>query len=237
MQFNEATNDSGLIQDVDFLCGTTSASYPINDKTRNINNHYNATVVKIWQAVDGWQYDDSNRTDLPIATTTLVDAQQDYELPSTAQRIERVEVLSSNGNYKKIKQIDWHDIGIATSEYLETNGLPLYYDLVGDSIFLYPAPADGYVTLATGLKLYFNREPDQFTTGDTSQEPGIPKAFHRILSLGATIDFVKPGNRRERLVAMKEKLERGLQKFYSKRHIERKSSIRPFDKKRWRQYE
>ena len=237
MQFSETSNDQGMVEDVDSFCGTTNTSYPINDKTRNINAHYNAVVALIWESVDGWQYDDSNLTDLPIATTTLVAAQQDYELPSTAQRIERVEVLNSGSNYQKLRQIDWHDMDVATSEYMETDGMPLYYDLVGRSVFLYPAPSAACVTLAAGLKLYFSRNVDEFTPGDTSQEPGFARAFHRILSLGASVDYLRSGPRRNRLVAQKQQLEKGLKKFYSKRHIERKSKIKPFAKRRWRQYE
>jgi len=236
MTFSEATNDQGLVQDIDFLCGTTNASYPINQKTRNINAHYNATVALIWQVADGWQFDDTNQTDLPIATTTLVVTQQDYELPSTAQRIERVEILDAEGNYQKLRQMDWDDLDMATSEYLETDGTPLYYDLVGESVFLYPAPATGYVTTTAGLKLYFARDVDQFSPGNTTQSPGFARAFHRILSLGPSIDFLKAGNRRDQLAADKQQLEEGLKTFYSKRHIERKSRIRPYAKRRWQQY-
>lgn len=236
MMFSDSTNDTGLVQDIDFLCGTTDDTYPINDKTRNINQHYHQAVADIWEASDGWQYDDSNHADLPIATTDLVDNQQDYEIPSTAQRVERVEVLDSNSNYQKLRQIDWNDIKIATSEYLETNGMPLYYDLVGRSIFLYPTPASGYVTTSAGLKLYFNRDIDEFVPGDTTQEPGFAKPFHRILSLGAAIDYLRDDARRERLIIMKTDLQKSLQRFYGKRMIERRPKIIPSNKRYQRQY-
>jgi len=237
MQFNDPVNDTGLIQDIDMLCGTTSATYPINDKTRNINQHYHQVVATIWEVVDGWQYDDSNKNDLPILVADLVNEQQDYELPSTAQRIERVEVLDSNGNYQKLKQIDWHDIEAqAMTEFLETPGLPIYYDLVGRSIFLYPPPSSKETTLTEGLKIYINRDIDEFTPGDTTKEPGFAKPFHRLLSLGAAIDYEKDPTRLARLVREKDKLEKALKTFYSKRHIERKTAIRPYNKKHWRQY-
>ena len=49
-----------------------------------------------------WEYDDSNYTNLPEATADLVDGQRDYELPSTAQKIDRVEVLDNALNSQKL---------------------------------------------------------------------------------------------------------------------------------------
>jgi len=41
------------------------------------------------------------------------------------------------------------------SEFYETPGMPVYYDLVGRSVFLYPKPGANYVTETDGLKMYF----------------------------------------------------------------------------------
>ena len=124
------SNDKGLLPDIDFLCGTDSSSYPTNDKIRNLNQAYHDVTRLIWDCDGNWEYDDSNKTDLPIATTSLVHSQQDYELPSTAQRITRAEILDINNNYQLLKPIDKHDINVALSEYKETDGTPQQYDLL-----------------------------------------------------------------------------------------------------------
>src|SRR3990167_10070724 len=97
MQFNDTSTRTGLIQDCEDLLGMTAATISgttatLQMFTRYINGWYRKTVSWIWQATGDWEWDDTNLTDLPIATTTLVASQQDYALPSTAQKILRVEV-------------------------------------------------------------------------------------------------------------------------------------------------
>ncbi|MEK6884912.1 MAG: hypothetical protein AABY22_35100, partial [Nanoarchaeota archaeon] len=90
-----------------------------------------------------WKFDDSNQTNFAEATTTLVAGQQDYQLPSTAQKIDKVEVLDKNGNYQVVYPITREQIkeqGYSVSEFYKTNGLPIYYLLDGRSILLFPAP-------------------------------------------------------------------------------------------------
>ena len=89
MYFNiTGSTKDGLVQDVHSLTHTTTASYAIADVCRNVNQSYHDVTRLIWESSGAWQYDDSNKTDLPIATTDLVAGQQDYELPSLARRVE-----------------------------------------------------------------------------------------------------------------------------------------------------
>lgn len=220
-------NVSDIKLDIDFLCGTTTATYPTADKIRNINQAYHDVARQIWAVADDWEYDDSNKTDLPIATANLTHAQQDYEMPSTAQRIERIEVLDSNSNFQLIKPIDKSDVNMALSEYKETDGMPLVYDLIGRSIFLYPTPSSASVTTAAGLKVYFARDITEFASTASTASPGFATAFHRILSLSACICFEKEPQQRALFVNMKGKLENGLASFYGHRHREYRTRIKP----------
>lgn len=229
-------NITQLKDDVDFLCGSTSATYPDATKIRNFNIAYNDVARLIWDSAGGWQYDDSNKTDFGIATTNLVHSQQDYSLPTTAQRLERVEVKDSQGSWWKLKQIDSNEIDLALPEYQETDGLPTYYDVLGSSIFLYPQPSSAYCTLTSGLQVYFDRNVTEIATTATTSSPGFATPFHRILSYAAAIDFTQEPNQRQFLVIQKDRLEKGLIKFYSSRNIERQTRIVPHNKKYWRQY-
>ena len=233
MKFNDITgNRQGLVEDTLYNCGlpTVSASYTsyaLEDITRNINNAYLETISTIWEAAAGWQFDDSNKTTLPVGYTSLVHNQQDYEMPSTAQRISRIEAKDVGGNLQLLKQIDIHDIDTEAMESFKSgSGMPLYYDLVGRSIMLYPTPSSASTTLTSGLAVYVDREPTLFDTTATTSAPGFASPFHKILSYGAAIEFIKDKGMQDRLVAMKARLENSLKSFYSKRNIERKANIR-----------
>jgi len=235
MQFNyNATKDS-LYDDIDYLCGSTSATYPILDKRRNIYNAYNDVSHLIWEVAYGWQYDDSNQTTLPVAQATLVHNQQDYTVPSVSQRIERIEIKDSNGDWVKLEAKDTRDINVAIDEYVSSPGLPAEYDLIGNSISLYPAPSSAYCTMTSGMQLILSRDVSAFASG-SSAEPGFARPFHRILSLSASIDFTEDPQRLKKLLLMKDRLEKGLTRFYSKRMEEYKTTITPHGKNRWRRY-
>lgn len=188
MQFYSGTDS--IIDAIDFACDTNGTSYPVSAKTRNINRWaYRATLAQI-EGNYRWQVDDTNLTTLPHLTTTLVDGQADYALPAGFLRVERLEVMDNNGDYHRLKPIDHTDIKGAYTEFEDTNGLPKYYDLVGNSIILKPAPAAADITTTAGLRIHILREIDIFTTSDTTQQPGFPEPFHDILVYGPTYDYL-----------------------------------------------
>jgi hypothetical protein len=236
MEFYNATNGKGIVNDVLFLCDTTTASYPMVDITRNINQEYKNVARIIWEVADGWQYDDTNATDLPISTTTLVSGQADYSLPSTAQRIERIEILDNQGHWQKVEQIDISDTETPLREIYSESGLPIFYDLIGSSLMLYPAASPSYATLVNGLKVYYNRDITEFTTASTTTEPGFASPFHRILSIQAALDFENDKINLQKLAGQKSQLIDGMKKFYGHRNVERKTNISPSSRKTWRQY-
>lgn len=227
---------SEIKSDIDFLCGSTSATYSDANKIRNVNIAYQDVARLIWESAGGWQYDDSNATSLPIAKTTLVHNQADYSLPSTSQRVHRVEVKDHAGNYIKLDPVDWSDIRVSTTEFLGDPGLPQYYDLIGRSVILYPTPHSGYVTTTSGMAVYVDRDVTNFATTAATTTPGFATPFHRILSYAAALDFVQDERQRQFLALQKQRLEQGLVRFYSKRAVEQKTTIKPFGKKRWRTY-
>ena len=236
MNYNStaSTAAAGLIQDCEDLLGMSAneiagTSALMKVFTKNINEWYKRVNIWIWKNTGNWEYDDSNFTDLPIATTTLVHNQQDYEIPSVAQRLDRIEVLNSAGDYQLLNPIDKSQITKSMSEYLETAGLPRYYDLVGRSVMLYPKPASGSVTTSAGLKLYFSRTVDQFLYTDTTASPGFNVDFHRILSLGAAYDYAMSYELRvlPYLKGQLGEMEKELKHFYAHRHRGMLPKFRP----------
>jgi hypothetical protein len=239
MEFYNATNTAlGLCQDVDFLCGSTTASYPLADKVRNINQAYLDVNRLIWESCDSWQYDDANNTDVPRVITSLTSGTGEYSIPSTAQKIRRIEVKDVNGKWIKLQPIDYQDINYtALPEYLSANGLPIYYDLIGDIISLYPTPSDTYTSTTSAMAVYIDRDVTLFTTASTTSVPGFATPFHRILSLQGAIDFEKDENQKRNFMVQKSDLVAGLKKFYNSREVEKRTTIKPHIKRAHRAYE
>lgn len=208
-----------------FLCDADTTSYTAANLLITVNQAYEEVIVKILDADGRWQWDDTNRTDLPIGTTTLVNGQQDYAFDTTHLKILGVSVKDVNGNFYKLQPIDTDDIGgdIDRTEFLETAGRPLYYDKIGNSVFLYPKPDNGIsVTLVSGLKVYFQRTADLFTSAQVTtgtKNPGFASPFHMLLAYKAALPYCLnyKKDRVPGIVNEIAKLEKDLVKFYSKR--------------------
>ena len=193
MQFLDSSTKQGIVEEIDFLAGTNSTSYPTAQKVRNVNNWYYQVIAWILASESTWEWDDSNYTDFPIATATLVASQEDYTLPvaatsanaSTFLKLLGISVKDSGGNWVKLRRLDESEApNFDLEEAFETAGLPRFYKEIGNSVKLLPAPAAASTTLSSGLKVYFQRTMDEFTASDTTQQPGFAAPFHRILSLG-----------------------------------------------------
>ena len=190
MQFNNSSDKSlGLYQDALFLCGVDANAFPIADFTRFANRWLYKAVVAAWEGGGDWEFDDLNQSNFPIATTTLVSSQNDHTIPTNALKVLRVEVKDSAGTWHKLVAIDDTDVKGALDEFEKTDGVPKFYRMLKNSLWIDPAPDTAQVTAADGLKIYFNREVDEFAYTDTTQEPGIPEPFHRICSIGPAYDF------------------------------------------------
>lgn len=229
-------NVTNLKSDIDFLCGSTSASYPDADKIRNINIAYNDVARLIWESDGTWAYDDANNTDTPIAYRTVANASASYQIPTSVVRVKQFEIKDNDGNWFKLKPITYDDLSISPEEYMTSAGLPLYYLLDGTQVRLFPAPGTGYVTMTSGLAVRLDRNVTEFATTASTETPGFPTSFHRILSYAAAVDFIQDDQQKKFLLQQKARLENGLVRFYGQRSNELRTQIKPHSKRRWRQY-
>lgn len=191
MQFSDTTNRTGLVQLLEDLTGTQSAttsSYSLTTKTRDINNAYSNYFLIGAQTEGRWQLDDTNHTDFPIITANIVLNQQDYTFTNDGSTpsnqildIYRVEVTDTNGQAYQLQPIDQFDIqGIALTEFMDTASRPMYYDKTANGLILYPKPDYNYTN---GLRIYYSRTPSYFLSTDTTKTPGIPNVFHEYLAI------------------------------------------------------
>lgn len=189
MQINPGSG-AGIVDEIDVLCDTDTTSYPLASKVRRINSAYEELIGEIINSDGTWEWDDTNHTDLPVGTADLVNAQESYTFASEYLEIRQVKVKDASGNWQVLRPIDYRDFkDTAIEESFATTGMPQYYDIIGDTIKLYPAPATASVTTTAGLKIHFTRTADLFTTADTTQSPGLPSTHHVILAYMAAIPY------------------------------------------------
>lgn len=227
MVFSDTSTNQGIVQEARWLVGANTTSYPIADLTRNINRALDRVVSLIFNAGGRWQWDDSNQTTYPIATTALVSGQQDYTFDVTHLRVHRVEVKDTSGNWHKLEVFDPKDLGKeALGEFETTNGIPKYYDVIANSVFLYPA---SNFSQAGSLKVWFQRKGSYFDTTDTTKEPGFAEIFHRHLALSAAYDFALKNNLTNRDSLRQEiaLMEEEIKHFYSYRQPDEKPRMIP----------
>lgn len=202
IQFNDTSSEkNGLIQVCEFEIfgeqdyGKISGSANLlSTFTRGINDGLNRVTSLIMQSDGRWQWDDTNSTDYPIATTDLGTTagleQQDYPLGVSHLRILRVEVKDVAGNWNLLTPIDQTDISDQSlTDFLKTAGMPQYYDKTANSIFLYPKPLAAAVTTTGGLRVFCQRPPSYFVTTDTTKTPGLNQLYHKLPALIASRDY------------------------------------------------
>lgn len=195
MQFYNTTNtENSLVHEAWDLVDADITSYPLAKVTRRFNFALEKLVGLIINADGTMEFDDTNFSDLPVATFNLTDGQESYSFASNYLKIKRMKVKDTNGNWTQLKQLDQQDFdnkGIAIEEYFPTSGMPEYYDILSSSFRLYPAPSSSNVTLTAGLKVDFKRTVDLFTVSDTTQEPGIPSPYHYLLPTWAALKYAQ----------------------------------------------
>lgn len=193
MVYNETTNRSGIIQQAerytDLGVGVISADTNLlKDFTVYANEVGDDLWFTIFNSTGAWQWDDSNNTDLPFATTNLVSGTARYALPPGALTIKRMEVMDENGSWTTLAPLTTEKERLAISSLETQSGVPTHYFLVNDTIELYP---NTNYSSTNGLKAYFDRETVAFVSTDTTKTPGIASPFHGLYPLGMAIMWLK----------------------------------------------
>lgn len=193
MKFYDTSNThDSLVHYTNFLLGFVEADttqYSLAAKARATNSAKYELGIEMIKDSDAWDFQDSGHTDLPIATTTIVDSQRDYSLPTDLISLERVEILNSSSEYYRIRQIDEKAYKRALTDYGESDGLPQRYWLNARSIYLDPAPDTSVVTASAGLRVYYGREINEFTAATTTSEVGMGEPGDRLISYMVAYEF------------------------------------------------
>lgn len=187
LQFSDTTNKIGIVQVLERMTKTQSAtasSYPLLDKTVDINSALGHFMLLANKATGRWQVDDTNHSDYPIVFGSIVSGQQDYSFTVDEQGnqitdIWKVRAKMSDGTWKTLIQRDLQD-GDDTPINSTQTGNPSKYDLTANGIFLTDIPN---YNSTNGLEIFTSRSPSYFIYTDTTKVAGIPEMFHEYLAL------------------------------------------------------
>lgn len=181
---------------------TGTASY-----LAEFTNYCNEVSRELWTIIfrvyGGWQYDDSNQTDLPSASAILTSGQTTYAIPDGSLTVRGIEVKDASGNWHALSPITEEQIrnGFETGNtsgqlssgtngaigaFLTTAGTPLYFQLVGNTAKIFPA---ANWTQASSFKVFYDRGSVSFLTTDITpgtKQPGFASEFHDLIPLGAS---------------------------------------------------
>lgn len=227
MQFSDTTDKQGLIEDITFLLGVNTGNYSLADRTRNMNERYRMVWQMIFESYGGWKFMDDNVSDastgVPYADQTITSSLGLYPFP--------VAGLTANGaafkptsasNFQKLLPLTHEEfMAMGGDGRFASNGVPVYYMLQGDIVRLLPTPN---FTLASALRLYFDQGVSLFIATDTTKTPGFASIFHRMLSVGGSLDYALARQMQDKVVSLSNlwvDYERRLRGFYSKRFMDR----------------
>lgn len=205
------------------LTRTNSTSYPAADMLEDINFAYNRVASLIMGTDNRWQWDDTNQTDLPIATTNLVSGQQDYSITNVHLKITRVEIstTATGTPFQVLQYYDQTDESGSLTYNATLTGVPYRYDIIGSSLFLDPKPN---YSCTAGLKIYYQRGPAEFTSAEVStgtKQPGFSSLYHDLIPLWVAFDWwlINDVSQTAKIKAQIDMKEAELKKDYALRNL------------------
>lgn len=202
--FSNTDGLDGLVQKyeeetgVDFghVSDNTTRLKQFVSKTRSAWDMYLHLAI---QSSGLWQFDDSGHSKYPVIYSTITSGQQDYPFTTDEQGnlildIYKVAILPSATStlYEEIQPIDAQGrLGGDLIADLTVGGVPTRYDKLANAIFLDPIPD---YTIASGIKVYINRESSYFKTDDTTKKPGCPGIHHDYFYLRPAMEHARQNN-------------------------------------------
>lgn len=173
-----------------------------------IHTAINYAYLEMYTAVID-TYEDYYRT---VSTTSLIEDQQEYAIPSDMYKLRRIEVkYDADDDFVKARlyKMDQYTQMFDTLTYSATN-IPIY-ELSGDYIRLLPIPSE---TVANGLRLIYIATQANMT--DDDDEINIPFAdrYAKYIVWGACAMLLSKGQQEETVSSKYEDLfQVGLEKM------------------------
>ena len=198
MVFNDTSTRQGLIQDMEDICGLGAKAISGNATllqqfTRWANKWAKTGAVIAIREMDGWDFDDPEWGNYPSGTFAG-QTDRDFVFAGSLKllKIKSVGICYDGTNYVKASPIDSTELSNVKADPniddLVNTASPLY-DAIGNAINIYPKMTTAQVVAGAKVYIEFLREPVEFATTDTIQEPGLASPFHQLISKGASLEY------------------------------------------------
>lgn len=163
------------------ITNTTSSDYSDASLIRDLNAELSMIQIMVLRDRGVLEFDDTNYTDLPVSTFSITAGTREYKITEDENENQlltkhKVGVLF-NGQYEDVPRIqvaEGNQKAMLTKD-TDTENVPSGYYEIGSSIVFKDMPAQN----TTG-KVWYDREMDFLTTGDTTKVPGVPSAYHML---------------------------------------------------------
>lgn len=158
------------------LTNTTTLDYPDSSLIRDLNAELSNIQINILRDRGALEFDDTNFSDLPIATFNIIAGQREYKITADedGNRLLTIHKVAYQDGTRFV-DVPRSTVAEGSQQALvaEGTGKPRKYYEVGSSVVFDIDPD------FSGLgKIWFDREMDVILTSDTTKEPGIPRAYH-----------------------------------------------------------
>lgn len=199
MQFSDTTNKNGLIQDCEFWTGLGDARISGNATllkvfTNLINRRADRLYGRLGVRSPLSQTDDTNYDNHPFSTFAIASGTHDYQFLETEDGEAITDITAvmiqrsaADTDYYELDKLtlDTPGAALVMSPNSDNTGIPTGYIERNNTVFFNRIPDYN----AYG-KVFFKRSPSYFTSADTTKVPGFDAHHHRLLSLGASYDWI-----------------------------------------------
>lgn len=229
MIYNDPTDKQGVVQDTLFLLGNavTLNDYKIEDITRNANVHFFTIWQIIFESYNGYKFLDTNLAELGnvmYSDIPFSSGDKTIDLPEEALTVNGVWIQLTSGSWQKLQPMTEEQFlqrgGESTFDTDNISGVPIYYRLFGNKVVFLDKP-----NFNGTARVYFDESISKFAIDDTDVVPGFVEQFHRMLSIGAALDYAASHDSLSSKVPGLTQnwldYEQRLRKFYSKRWQDR----------------
>lgn len=234
IQFSDTVNNLGIVQQARFFTRVDSSQWPTYKIVNSCNNYLDECAGYLIGSDKRFQWDDTNHTKIPEATTPSVSGQSDYSYLTDEQGNSIITLTgvsrldSATSNYIPLTQVDRNDTDVDLTTFGTQTGTPTRYDKIADNIVRLDLKVGSVISAY--LKFFFQRTPSYFVATDTTKAPGVSPLLHRGFVIASAYDIALTlGLANVSLLAgeMEKERQKMISRYSGSRNRDDKGRMRP----------